>query len=131
TALVLNLFGGYILASIVNPYVLEEKEDELIIEENKEQTFFQMLGEYILDGFHVAITVAAMLIGFVALIAMINAIFHGIFGITFQELLGYFFAPLAFLSGISWKEAVDAASIMASNLLTNAIVSLRDLTDGH
>lgn len=36
TALVLNLFGGYILASIVNPYVLEEKEDELIIEENKE-----------------------------------------------------------------------------------------------
>ncbi len=45
-----------------------------------------MLGEYILDGFHVAITVAAMLIGFVALIAMINAIFQWIFGITFQEI---------------------------------------------
>lgn len=33
---VLNLFGGYILVLIVNFYVLEEKEDELIIEENKE-----------------------------------------------------------------------------------------------
>ena len=131
TALVLNLFGGYILASIVNPYVLEEKEDELIIEENKEQTFFQMLGEYILDGFHVAITVAAMLIGFVALIAMINAIFHGIFGITFQEILGYIFAPLAFISGIPWKEAVDAGSIMATKLVTNEFVAMTELANDH
>ena len=131
TALVLNLFGGCILASIVNPYVLEEKEDELIIEENKEQTFFQMLGEYILDGFHVAITVAAMLIGFVALIAMINAIFHGIFGITFQEILGYIFAPLAFISGIPWKEAVDAGSIMATKLVTNEFVAMTELANGN
>ena len=127
TALVLNLFGGYILASIVNPYELEEKEDELIIEENKEQTFFQMLGEYILDGFHVAI----MLIGFVALIAMINAIFSGIFGISFQEILGYIFAPLAFISGIPWKEAVDAGSIMATKLVTNEFVAMTELATGN
>ena len=121
TALVLNLFGGYILASIVNPYELEEKEDELIIEENKEQTFFQMLGEYILDGFHVAITVAAM----------INAIFSGIFGISFQEILGYIFAPLAFISGIPWKEAVDAGSIMATKLVTNEFVAMTELATGN
>lgn len=131
TALVLNLFGGYILASIVNPYELKENEDELIIEENKEQTFFQMLGEYILDGFHVAITVAAMLIGFVALIAMINAIFSGIFGISFQEILGYIFAPLAFISGIPWKEAVDAGSIMATKLVTNEFVAMTELATGN
>lgn len=130
TALVLNLFGGYILASIVNPYQLDEKEDELIIEENKEQTFFQMLGEYILDGFHVAITVAAMLIGFVALIAMINAIFSGIIGMTFQEILGYIFAPLAFISGIPWTEAVDAGSLMATKLVTNEFVAMTELAKG-
>ncbi|OQO71453.1 pyrimidine nucleoside transporter NupC [Enterococcus villorum] len=131
TALVLNLFGGYILASIVNPYELAEKEDELIIEENKEQTFFQMLGEYILDGFHVAITVAAMLIGFVALIAMINAIFSGVFGISFQEILGYIFAPLAFISGIPWNEAVNAGSIMATKLVTNEFVAMTELATGN
>lgn len=130
TALVLNLFGGYILASIVNPYELDEKEDELVIEEDKEQTFFQMLGEYILDGFHVAITVAAMLIGFVALIAMINALFSGIFGITFQQILGYIFAPFAFISGIPWKEAVDAGSIMATKLVTNEFVAMTELSTG-
>ena len=130
TALVLNRFGGYILASIVNPYELDEKEDELVIEEDKEQTFFQMLGEYILDGFHVAITVAAMLIGFVALIAMINALFNGIFGITFQQILGYIFAPFAFISGIPWKEAVDAGSIMATKLVTNEFVAMTELSTG-
>ncbi|KAF1300538.1 NupC/NupG family nucleoside CNT transporter [Enterococcus sp. JM9B] len=130
TALVLNLFGGFIIASIVNPYQLKETEDELIIEEDKTQTFFQMLGEYILDGFHVAVTVAAMLIGFVALIAMINAIFSGIFGISFQEILGYVFAPLAFLTGIPWQEAVDAGSIMATKLVTNEFVAMTELARG-
>lgn len=131
TALMLNLFGGYILSSIVNPYQLDEKEDELVIEENKEQTFFQMLGEYILDGFHVAITVAAMLIGFVALIAMINAIFSGIFGVTFQEILGYIFAPFAFISGIPWNEAVDAGSLMATKLVTNEFVAMTELAKSN
>lgn len=131
TALVLNLLGGFIMASIVNPYELDQKEDELIIEEDKNQTFFQMLGEYILDGFHVAVTVAAMLIGFVALIAMINAIFNGIFGITFQEILGYIFAPLAFISGIPWNEAVDAGSIMATKLVTNEFVAMTELSTGN
>ncbi len=131
TALVLNLLGGFIMASIVNPYELDQKEDELIIEEDKSQTFFQMLGEYILDGFHVAVTVAAMLIGFVALIAMINAIFNGLFGITFQEILGYIFAPLAFISGIPWNEAVDAGSIMATKLVTNEFVAMTELSTGN
>ncbi|MFZ4907695.1 NupC/NupG family nucleoside CNT transporter [Enterococcus thailandicus] len=131
TALVLNLLGGFIMASIVNPYELDQKEDELIIEEDKNQTFFQMLGEYILDGFHVALTVAAMLIGFVALIAMINAIFNGLFGITFQEILGYIFAPLAFISGIPWNEAVDAGSIMATKLVTNEFVAMTELSTGN
>lgn len=131
TALVLNLFGGFIIAAIVNPYELDEQTDELIIEEDQSQTFFQMLGEYILDGFHVAITVAAMLIGFVALIAMINFIFSKITGFSFQELLGYLFAPLAFLTGIPWKDAVDAGSLMATKLVTNEFVAMTELAKGN
>lgn len=130
TALVLNLFGGYIISAIVNPYKLSETEDLLAIEEDQKQTFFQMLGEYILDGFHVAITVAAMLIGFVALIAMINFIFAKITGLSFQEILGYIFAPLAFLSGVSWPEAVDAGSLMATKLVTNEFVAMTELAKG-
>ncbi|WP_136605827.1 NupC/NupG family nucleoside CNT transporter [Paenibacillus dokdonensis] len=128
TALVLNLFGGFIIASILNPYQVTPEEDQLEVQEEQEkQSFFEMLGEYIMDGFKVAITVAAMLIGFVALIAMINGIFNGIFGISFQEILGYVFAPFAFVMGVPWKEAVDAGSIMATKMVSNEFVAMLDL----
>ncbi|MGN7356995.1 NupC/NupG family nucleoside CNT transporter [Paenibacillus sp. SAF-054] len=128
TALVLNLFGGFIISSILNPYKVTPEEDKLEVQEEQEkQSFFEMLGEYIMDGFKVAITVAAMLIGFVALIAMINGIFNGIFGISFQELLGYVFAPFAFVMGVPWKEAVDAGSIMATKMVSNEFVAMLDL----
>ena len=87
TALVLNLFGGFIIASIINPYEVTEEEDMLEVQEEEKKTFFEVLGEYIIDGFKVAITVAAMLVGFVALIAFINAVFKGVIGISFQEIL--------------------------------------------
>lgn len=129
TALVLNLFGGFIIASIVNPYKVEKEEDILEVQEEEKQSFFEMLGEYIMDGFKVAITVAAMLLGFVALIAMINGIFDIIFGITFQELLGFIFAPFAFVMGVPWNEAVDAGSIMATKLVSNEFVAMLDLAN--
>ncbi|MEW9106165.1 NupC/NupG family nucleoside CNT transporter [Paenibacillus sp.] len=127
TALVLNLFGGFIIASILNPYKVTKEEDILEVQEEHKQSFFEMLGEYIMDGFKVAITVAAMLIGFVALIALINGIFGSIFGISFQEVLGYVFAPFAFIMGVPWKEAVDAGSIMATKMVANEFVAMLDL----
>lgn len=128
TALVLNLFGGFIIASIVNPYKVTEEEDILEVQEEEKQSFFEMLGEYILDGFKVAIVVAAMLIGFVALIALINGIFSAVLGISFQELLGYVFAPFAFIMGVPWKEAIQAGSIMATKMVSNEFVAMLDLT---
>lgn len=127
TALVLNLFGGFIIASIINPYIVDKDEDILEVEEDEKQSFFEMLGEYIMDGFKVAIVVAAMLIGFVAIIAMINGLFDLIIGISFQQLLGYIFAPLAFVIGIPWGEAVTAGSIMATKLVSNEFVAMLEL----
>ncbi|PAD71581.1 NupC/NupG family nucleoside CNT transporter [Paenibacillus campinasensis] len=128
-AIVLNLFGGFMIASIVNPYTVKPEEDILEVQEEEKQSFFEMLGEYIMDGFKVAITVAAMLLGFVALIAMINGIFNTIIGISFQELLGYLFAPFAFVMGIPWAEAVDAGSIMATKIVSNEFVAMLELTN--
>lgn len=127
TALVVNLFGGFIISSIINPYTVDSSEDILEIQEEK-QSFFEMLGEYILDGFKVAIIVGAMLIGFVALMAAIDNVFDLIFGISFQQILGYIFAPIAFLMGIPASETVKAGGIMATKLVTNEFVAMMDLT---
>jgi nucleoside transport protein len=124
TALVLNLFGGFIISSIINPYSVTEEEDILVVHEEKKQTFFEVLGEYIMDGFKVAVIVGAMLIGFVAIIAMVNGIFQGIFGISFQNLLGYVFSPFAFLMGVPFNEAIQAASVMATKLVSNEFVAM-------
>ena len=124
TAIVLNLFGGFIIASIINPYRLEESEDNLTFEEEYKPSFFQMLGEYIMDGFKVAIIVGAMLIGFVALMDCINSLFDLTIGISFQEILGYIFAPIAFLMGVPWSEAITAGGIMATKLVTNEFVAM-------
>ena len=130
TAIVLNLFGGFIIVSIVNPYNVDESEDMLTIEEDEhKQSFFQMIGEYILDGFKVAIIVGAMLIGFVALMDLINSLFDMVLGISFQEILGYIFAPIAFLMGIAWTDAVTAGGIMATKLVTNEFVAMTSLAD--
>lgn len=130
TALVLNLFGGFIIASIINPYEVNPNEDILEIEQLEKQSFFEMLGEYILDGFKVAIIVGAMLIGFIALMSGINNVFDLLLGISFQQLLGYLFSPIAFIMGIPLSEAVSAGGIMATKLVTNEFVAMLDLSGG-
>ena len=127
TAIVLNLFGGFIIVSVINPYTVDESDDILTIEDEHKQSFFQMLGEYILDGFKVAIIVGAMLIGFVALMDLINSLFDMVLGISFQQILGYIFAPIAFLMGVPWADAVSAGGIMATKLVTNEFVAMTSL----
>ena len=129
TALVLNLLGGFIIASIINPYEVKPEDDILVVEEHKKQSFFEMLSEYIMDGFKVGVIVCAMLIGFVGIITLINNIFLGIIGISFQELLGYAFSPFAFFMGVPWEECVTAASIMATKIVSNEFVAMMQLEE--
>ncbi|MGL4601232.1 MAG: NupC/NupG family nucleoside CNT transporter [Plesiomonas sp.] len=127
-ALILNMFSTFIILSVINPYDSNEEDDLMEIEsENRSLTFFEMLGEYILAGFKVAVIVAAMLIGFIALISMINHIFSALFGISFQNTLGYLFYPVAWLMGIPHTEALQAGSIMATKLVTNEFVAMMEL----
>ncbi|PZX97519.1 NupC/NupG family nucleoside CNT transporter [Staphylococcus aureus] len=137
TAVVLNLFGGFIIASIINPYKVNEEDDKLLVEETEErqQSFFEMLGEYILDGFKVAVIVGAMLIGYIAIIALLNGIVSNIFSTVsggaiswdFQTLIVFVFAPFAFLVGVPWQDAVQAGSVMATKLLSNEFVAMQAL----
>lgn len=129
-ALFLNMFSTFIILSIINPYDHEAEMDidEMMAAESGEKlTFFEMLGEYILMGFKVAVIVAAMLIGFIALISMINAGFSAAFGISFQNIIGYLFYPVAWLMGVPAHEALQAGSIMATKLVTNEFVAMMDL----
>ncbi|MBN3134413.1 MULTISPECIES: NupC/NupG family nucleoside CNT transporter [Pectobacterium] len=126
-ALILNMFSTFIILSIVNPYQPDD-EPELKLEKlHEDQSFFEMLGEYILAGFKVAMIIMAMLIGFVALIAAVNALFSTVFGISFQAIMGYVFSPLAWLIGIPSSDILNAGSIMATKLVANEFVAMIEL----
>ncbi|CUR53449.1 Nucleoside permease NupC [Serratia symbiotica] len=126
TALFLNIFSTFIILSLINPYD--------IIEENLQlnnlyqgENFFEILSTYILIGFKITIIVTAMLIGFISLISALNSIFNMIFGLSFQDILGYFFYPLAWIMGIPKHEILQISKIMAIKLVSNEFVAMIEL----
>ena len=134
-ALVLNMFSTFIVLSLINPYRVDASEENIQMSNlHVGQSFFEMLGEYILAGFKVAIIVAAMLIGFIALIAALNALFATVTGwfgysISFQGILGYIFYPIAWVMGVPSSEALQVGSIMATNLVSSVFVAMMDLQE--
>ncbi|MBW8191109.1 NupC/NupG family nucleoside CNT transporter [Neiella marina] len=84
------------------------------------------------SGLQLALNVGAMLLAFIALIALVNTVFGfvgGYFGapdLTMQAVLGYVFAPLAFLIGIPWDEAFIAGSFIGQKLIANEFVAYID-----
>ncbi|TFE00357.1 NupC/NupG family nucleoside CNT transporter [Jeotgalibacillus salarius] len=80
-------------------------------------------------GLQLALNVGAMLIAFIALIAMLNGILGGIGGwfgfeqLSIELILGYVFAPLAFAIGIPWDEAIRAGNFIGQKLVLNEFVA--------
>lgn len=131
-ALVLNMFSTFIVLSLINPYRVDASEENIQMSNLHEgQSFFEMLGEYILAGFKVAIIVAAMLIGFIALIAALNAPFATVTGWSAtaspSRHPGYIFYPIAWVMGVPSSEALQVGSIMATKLVSNEFVAMMDL----
>lgn len=67
-----------------------------------------MLGEYILAGFKVAMIILAMLIGFIALISAINALFATLFGLSFQQIFIMYSIRWPGWIGIPLSDALNA-----------------------
>lgn len=80
-------------------------------------------------GLHIALNVGAMLIAFVGIIALFNGMVGGIgawFGVenlTLDKILGYAFAPLAWVIGAPWAEAQAAGSFIGQKLVINEFVA--------
>ncbi|MDN6255619.1 MAG: NupC/NupG family nucleoside CNT transporter [Tetragenococcus koreensis] len=131
TAVFLNILSALIVSCIINPYdVSSEEEFSANTAESldvSKEPFFQVLGNYIQDGFKLATTVAAMLIGFVALVTFLNSTFAAIFNIEFTTVLGYMFSPVAFLMGVPSEDITQVGSLMATKILTNEFVALGEL----
>lgn len=81
------------------------------------------------DGLKLALNIGAMLLAFISLIALINLLLGwvgGLFGaddLTFEQILGYVFAPLMTVIGVPWGEAVQAGSFVGQKVVVNEFVA--------
>jgi CNT family concentrative nucleoside transporter len=80
------------------------------------------------DGLRLALNVAAMLIAFVALVALANGILS-VLGVTLEQILGYLFAPIAFVIGVSWQDAPTVGSLLGQKIVLNEFVAYSNLTE--
>ena len=93
-------------------------------------------------GLTLALNIGAMLLAFIALVALINGILGGIGGwfgadnLSIELILGYVFSPLAFAIGVPWSEAVTAGNFIGQKLVINEFVAysafapqIEDLSD--
>ncbi len=89
------------------------------------------------DGLKLAVNVAAMLIAFIALVAMINGLLgwvgslFGVENLTLRLILGYMFSPLAFVMGVDWADALDVGSLLGAKITINEFLAFIDLGALH
>ena len=88
------------------------------------------------DGMRLALNVGAMLIAFLALIALINGLLGwslglvNIEGITLEWLLGKAFSPVAWLIGVPWSDAAEIGTLFGVKMVANEFVAFQMLADG-
>jgi CNT family concentrative nucleoside transporter len=78
------------------------------------------------EGLHLALNVGAMLISFLALVALLNAIL-GVVGLSMQQILGYAFAPIAWSLGVPWVDAPTVGNLLGTRMVLNEFVAYSQL----
>lgn len=124
TAMVVNAFSGLIIATIIAPDNDTSDEEIDIKATSQSKSLFEAISNGALDGGKVALIVGAMLIAYVGLIALIDAGLSMVIGLTFTEILGYVFSPVAFLMGVPASEMLTAGQVMGTKLATNEFVAM-------
>ncbi len=129
--------GGLMMAKILMPEIGEPKNDlhEVSEDDHNYANVFDAAASGASTGLMIAANVGAMLLAFIAMIALINGLLGwlgslvGIDNLTIQLLLGYLFQPLAFVLGVPWHEANLAGSFIGQKVVVNEFVAYLDFVN--
>ena len=129
-ASVMSAPAALMVAKIIYP----ETKSYQIINSNsiklksQDNNLVDAIGRGATDGIKLAANVAAMLIAFISLVAMINFILS-LLGTSMQEMLGLLFKPLAWTMGIPWGDAKIVGTLMGEKIVLTELIAFRDLSD--
>ncbi|ENR5393713.1 TPA: NupC/NupG family nucleoside CNT transporter [Providencia rettgeri] len=125
--------GGLLFAKLMVPETEDVKDrvdaTDLVAEDERPANIIDAAASGASSGMQLALNVGAMLLAFIALIALINGILGGIGGwfdypqLSLELLLGWLFAPIAYLIGVPWSEATIAGSFIGQKIVVNEFVA--------
>jgi len=144
TAVIMTAPGTLVISKMLIPeteqpvtagrVTLEESEEE------KHENLLDAVTRGATDGLHLALNVAAMLIAFLALVALVDGIFAaahyglGRIGVSWfpgslEELLGWVFAPVAWLIGVPSRDCITVGNLLGTRMVLNEFVAYKMLGD--
>ncbi len=102
--------------------------------DHKDENVLGAIARGTIDGLHLALNVGAMLISFLALIALVDGIFGGIhnhwaswFPASLESIFGVVFAPIAFIIGIPWHDCLAVGNLLGTRMVINELVAFAKL----
>ncbi|KLV10404.1 MULTISPECIES: NupC/NupG family nucleoside CNT transporter [Photobacterium] len=122
--------AGLLMAKMMVPPSAEQSGDDEVtsVEIPRATNVVEALADGAIAGLRLAVTVGATLLAFISVIALLNGLLGAagdLFGLSlsFEKLLGYVFAPVAFLLGVPWNEASIAGSLIGNKIVVNEFVA--------
>ncbi len=129
--------GGLLMAKIIMPddeVVRSSGHGKLMMEKSQHKNVILAAATGTTDGLRLAANIGAMLIAFVALIALFNGLVGWVAGwfgyeLTLQMILGWIFRPLMYLLSVPWEEAQAAGALFGEKLILNEFVAFSNLNE--
>jgi CNT family concentrative nucleoside transporter len=128
TAVIMTAPGTLMMAKIIVPET-EEPDTMGSVKLHIERTDVNVIdaaGRGTSEGLSLALNVGAMLISFLALVALVNAML-GLAGLSLQQIFGWVFAPIAWSMGVPWQDAPTIGNLLGTRMALNEFVAYSQL----
>ena len=130
SASLINIVGAIYLARLLVPPDAETSTESVHVT-GQFTSLIDAITRGTTDGLQLAMNVGAMLLVFVSGVALINGVFAALgpfdAAVSLQGMLGWVFAPIAWVIGVPWHEADQAGALLGTKLVLNELVAYIDL----
>lgn len=128
TAVIMTAPGTLMMAKMFVPETgVPETQGSVVLKNEKiDVNVIDAAGRGTAEGLHLAMNVLAMLISFVSLVALLNALL-GLVGLSMQQILGWVFSPVAWSLGVPWRDAAAVGNLLGTRMVLNEFIAFTKL----